>query len=92
MDGLEIPTQLGLFSYMSVCSVDAELPNCRQIFIAGGIDQKISSINKKAFLITIIFPEMKVKVKKIDKLSYHRYAAACTYLAPYIYVIGGRGY
>lgn len=77
---------------MSVCSVDAELPNCRQIFIAGGIDQKISSINKKAFLITIIFPEMKVKVKKIDKLSYHRYAAACTYLAPYIYVIGGRGY
>ncbi|CAK82722.1 unnamed protein product (macronuclear) [Paramecium tetraurelia] len=92
LNPLEVPTQLCMYSYMSVCSIDAELPNCRQILLAGGIDSKISQINKKAYLVTIIFPEMKVKVKKVGKLSYHRYAASCVYNAPYVYFIGGRGY
>lgn len=35
---------------------------------------------------------MKIKIKKTGKLQYHRYAASCVYNAPYVYVIGGRGY
>lgn len=60
---LAIPLNLRLLSYMSSCSVDAELPNCRQIMVCGGIDSRISNISRETYLITIIFPELKVKVE-----------------------------
>jgi hypothetical protein len=36
--------------------------------VCGGIDNRISRISKRAYLVTIIFPEMKVKAKQIGKL------------------------
>ena len=89
---LQVPSNLRLKSYMNSCALESELPNCRQFLVCGGIDSRISSISKEAYLVTIIFPEMKIKAKSIGKLSYYRYAAACTYKYPHVYVIGGRGY
>lgn len=87
-----VPHQLRLQSYMSSCHVDSVLPNCVQLFLCGGIDCRISTISKKAYLVTILFPELKVKAKPIGKLQYYRYAAACVFKYPYVYVLGGRGY
>jgi hypothetical protein len=48
---------------MNCCSIDPELPNCKQFLVCGGIDSRISTISKEAYLVTIIFPEMKIKAK-----------------------------
>lgn len=84
----DVPCPLRNFGYMALTYLTGSSIYQDHVFIGGGIYTTLKKINRNAYLMNLNTR----KVKKLGKISKHRYALAAVHLDDKIYLCGGKTY